>query len=48
MGVPDITPVEGLIKRPEGRDPDTTDIVNVDVSVGVTEKYTSLPIVKLV
>ena len=38
--------MEELIERPEGRDPDPTDIVKVDVSVGVIEKYTSLPIVK--
>ena len=47
-GDPEITPVDWLSDRPVGSDPETIDIVETLVIVGVIEKDNPLPIMRLV
>ena len=47
-GVPDIIPVDGLIDRPIGSDPETMEIVETLVRLGVIEKDSPWPMMRLV
>ena len=47
-GDPEMTPVDGLIDRPIGSDPETMEIVETLVRLGVIEKDNPWPRVRLV
>ena len=47
-GDPEMTPVDGLIDRPLGSDPETMEIVETLVRLGVIEKDSPWPMMRLV
>ena len=47
-GIPEMTPVDGLIDRPIGSDPETMEIVETLVRLGVIENGTPWPMMRLV
>ena len=47
-GDPEMTPVDGLIDRPLGSDPETVEIVETLVRLGVIEKDSPWPMMRLV
>ena len=47
-GIPEMTPVDGLRDRPIGSDPETMEIVETLVRVGVIQKDNPWPMMRLV